>query len=392
MSSDAQLTGLILSGGGARAAYQIGALRAITHILPRRHCSPFPVICGTSAGAINAAMIANHADNIRLGVARLMRLWSRLEVGRVYRSDARGVARTALRWLSATVSGRSAKTISLLDNRPLRMLLHREIDFSRIDRLIQEGELHALAINATSYTSGKAMTFYQGAHLLNPWRRTRREGIPARLSVDHLMASSAIPFIFPAARVGEEFYADGSMRQLAPISPALHLGAKRILVIAVGQLATRSPSTDAPSRYPSLAQIAGHALSSIFLDNLSTDIERLQHINRLVSMVPKATLEARSMHIDHVNVLVINPTEDIARMAVRYAKRLPAAVSMFLRRLGRSDGGGANLLSYLLFDGEFCRALMDLGFRDAMARRDEIEAFLDSEAPRFTPLFPPEFR
>ncbi len=392
MTEGHQRTGLILSGGGARAAYQIGALRAITHILPRHHCAPFPVICGTSAGAINAAMLANHADNIRLGVARLIRLWTRLQVGEVYRSDARGVARTALRWLSATMTGRSSKAMSLFDNRPLRMLLHRELDFSRLDRLIAHGELLALAINATSYTTGKAMTFYQGAHSLNPWRRTRREGVPAKLSVDHLMASAAIPFIFPAARIGSEYYADGSMRQLAPISPALHLGAKRILVIAVGQLATRSPSTDAPSRYPSLAQIAGHALSSIFLDNLSTDIERLQHINRLVNVLPKNELAARGINVDQVNVLVLNPTEDIARLAVRYAQRLPSAVRLFLRRLGKSDGGGANLLSYLLFDGAFCRALMDLGYRDAIARRDEIEAFLGSEESRFTPLFPPEFR
>ncbi|MBI3149761.1 MAG: patatin-like phospholipase family protein [Betaproteobacteria bacterium] len=392
MSGSPEITGLVLSGGGARAAYQIGALRAITHILPRERCAPFPVICGTSAGAINAAMLANHADNIRLGIARLIRLWSRLEVGRVYRSDARGVARTALRWLSSALVGGSGKTISLFDNRPLRMMLHREIDFSRIDRLIAQGHLLSLSINATSYASGKAMTFYQGAHSLNPWRRTRREGVPAKLSVDHLMASSAIPFIFPAARIGTEYYADGSMRQLAPISPALHLGAKRILVVAVGQLATRSPATDAPTRYPSLAQIAGHALSSIFLDNLSTDIERLQHINKLVSLVPRDDLATRGMNLEHVNVLVINPTEDIARIAVRYAHRLPGPVKLFLRRLGKSDGGGANLLSYLLFDGEFCRALMDLGYRDALARRDEIEAFLGSDASRFTPLFPPEFR
>ncbi|CAG0950344.1 hypothetical protein BURK2_00158 [Burkholderiales bacterium] len=387
-----QLTGLVLSGGGARAAYQIGALRAITHILPRDQCAPFPVICGTSAGAINAALLANHADNIRLGLARLIRLWERLEVHEVYRSDARGVARTALRWLSSTVIGTSGKKISFLDNRPLRMLLHREVDFSRIDRLIAQGDLLALAINATSYTSGKAVSFYQGSHSLNPWRRTRREGNPAKLTVDHLMASSAIPFIFPAARIGDEYYADGSMRQLAPISPALHLGAKRILVIAVGQLATRSPATDAPSRYPSLAQIAGHALSSIFLDNLSTDIERLQHINKLVNLVPREELQKRGMSIDHINVLVLNPTEDIARIAVRYAHRLPRAVRLFLRRLGKSEGGGANLLSYLLFDGEFCRALMDLGFRDAMARRDEIEAFLGSAYARFSPLFPADFR
>jgi NTE family protein len=393
MNAEHQLTGLILSGGGARAAYQIGALRGIAHILPKERRAPFPVICGTSAGAINAAMIANHADDIRRGIARLMRLWGNIRVPDVYRSDARGVFKQAARWMLSTVIGSSGKSrISLLDNRPLRMLLHREIDFSRIDKLVAQGQLLALAINATSYTSGKAVTFYQGANSLNPWRRTRREGSPAKLSVDHLMASAAIPFIFPSARVGDEYYADGSMRQLAPISPGLHLGAKRILVIAVGQLATRSPSTDMPARYPSLAQIAGHALSSIFLDNLATDIERLQHINRLVSLVPKTELAARGMMLDHVNVLVISPTDDIARIAVQYAHRLPPAVRLFLRRLGKSDGGGANLLSYLLFDGEFCKALMDLGYRDALARADEIEAFLGAEASRFTPLFPPEFR
>src|SRR6266436_1546 len=261
-------TGVILSGGGARAAYQIGVLRAIARILGRGSPLPFRVICGTSAGAVNAALLGANADSFSRGAAR---------------------------------------TVSMLDSAPLRSLLRRELDLDRVAVHIAAGRLHALAINATSYTTGHALTFFQGAPTIEPWQRIRRRGERAIISVDHLLASSAIPFIFPAARVGDDYYADGSVRQIAPLSPALHLGARRMLVIAVGQFIGQQPSpgqAHKPLRYPSFAQVAGHALSSIFLDNLGADLERLQRLNRVLGLVPHKIQESHPENV-HVDALVV---------------------------------------------------------------------------------------
>ena len=384
---------VLLPGGGARAAYQVGALRAIARILGRDTRQPFRIICGTSAGAINAAMLAIHADNFRSGVARLLRWWNTMDVGMIYRADVASVVVHGMRWLGSVLLGVGGpkRAAAMLDNAPLRALLQRQFELDRVEAQVQSGVLRALAINATSYTTGHAVTFYQGSPAIAAWRRTRRRGEPASITVDHLLASSAIPFVFPAARVGDDYFADGSVRQIAPLSPALHLGARRILVVAVGQFTGQRPSTSqgvAP-RYPSFAQMAGHALSSIFLDNLGADLERLQRLNLVLHLVP----EERQKHhpeIVHIDALVLSPSRDLGAMAVPYAGRLPTGVRYLLHGLGSTEGTGASLLSYLLFERRYTRALLDLGFRDAMARRDEIEAFLSAEGARYQPLFPAE--
>ncbi|MGH8714465.1 MAG: patatin-like phospholipase family protein, partial [Casimicrobiaceae bacterium] len=226
-------TGIILSGGGARAAYQVGALRAVARIL-KPATGPFGIICGTSAGAINAAALAVHADDFRNGVARLVRLWRNIDVGDVYKADLATVSAHGMRWLASVLTGRPgpANAASMFDNRPLRTLLRRELNPARIAAHIADGHLHALAVNATSYTTGQAVTFYQGAAAIPAWQRMRRRGEAATIGIDHLLGSTAIPFIFPAARIGKDYFADGSVRQIAPLSPALHLGARRLLVVA----------------------------------------------------------------------------------------------------------------------------------------------------------------
>ena len=385
-------TGVILSGGGARAAYQIGVLRAIARILDRASPLPFRVICGTSAGAVNAALLGANADSFRRGVARLLRLWRNIEVRHVYKADFGAVSTHGMRWLASVLIGSRgpAHTVSMLDSAPLRSLLRRELDLDRVAVHIAAGRLHALAINATSYTTGHALTFFQGAPTIEPWQRIRRRGERAIISVDHLLASSAIPFIFPAARVGDDYYADGSVRQIAPLSPALHLGARRMLVIAVGQFIGQQPSpgqAHKPLRYPSFAQVAGHALSSIFLDNLGADLERLQRLNRVLGLVPHKIQESHPENV-HVDALVVGPTRDLGQLAIRYADRLPTGVRYLLRGLGATEGTGANLLSYLLFDRKYCRELLALGYSDALARRDEIEAFLGGDSAGYLPLFP----
>ena len=389
MSSVPAETGLVLPGGGARAAYQVGALRAIAEVLPKRAVHPFPVICGTSAGAINAAVLGTNADSFRRGVAHLLRWWRAITVTDVYRAALVTLTHHGVQLLASLGGGGLGpeRATSLLDNAPLRRLLHAGIDTTRIHTHIDGGNLHAVAINATSYGSGHAVTFYDAAPQLAPRNRVRRRGERCRLDIDHVMASAAIPLVFPAVRVGDDYYMDGSVRQIAPLAPALHLGAARVLVIAVGQFTGQSMTPAAP-RYPSLGQIAGHALSSVFLDNLGADLERLYAINRLA-----AAAESNG-HVDarHIDVLVLAPSSDLGALAVRYAHRLPRGVHYLLRGLGSTRGTGSNLLSYLLFDREYCRALIRLGYADAMARREEIVAFLADGAVRFVPLFPPEWR
>jgi NTE family protein len=387
-------TAVVLSGGGARAAYQIGALRAVARILGRSSTTPFRVICGTSAGAVNAALVASNADNFRRGVARLLRLWRNIEVAHVYQADFATVSTHGMRWLASVLTGRRgpSRTASMFDSSPLRNLLTRELDPDQIAAHIADGRLHALSINATSYATGHAVSFFQGESTISPWERIRRRGERATIRVDHLLASSAIPFIFPAARVGDDFYADGSVRQIAPLSPALHLGARRMLVIAVGQFVGQQVApghAQGRPHYPSFAQVAGHALSSVFLDNLGADLERMQRLNAVLNLVPRQVQEAHP-EIVHVDALVIGPTRDLGRLATQYAHRLPSGVRYLLHGLGTTEGTGASLLSYLLFDHEYCRELVALGYSDAMARRDEIEAFLAGDTAGYLPFIPAE--
>jgi len=389
-------TGLVLSGGGARAAYQVGALRAIAKLLPRGNVQPFPVICGTSAGAINAALLGANGDSFRRGVARLVRWWRKIVVTDVYRGDLGTLSRHALRLIGSLGGGghgpRSAPT--LLDNSPLASLLQSGIDIGRVKQHIESGHLRALGINATSYGTGHAVTFFEASGEVAEWRRARRRGERCRLAIEHLMASTAIPFVFPAARVDSDFYMDGSVRQIAPLSPPLHLGARRIIVLAVGQFtgqsATGTPPLPEHAHQPSLGQIAGHALSSVFLDNLGADLERLYQVNRLLRLQQPSESAQAVLAASNIDVFVLFPSRDLGAFALRYADRLPRGVHYLLRGQGSTQGTGANLLSYLLFDREFARALMKLGHDDAMARREELVGFLDGASPGYLPLFPRE--
>jgi NTE family protein len=377
-------TGLILSGGGARAAYQAGVLRGLARVLGRSAAPPFPVICGTSAGAINAATLAIHADDFRRGVARLLRWWRAVSVSHVYRSDLRSLSSHVL---GSLVGVRSAPggAAAMLDNAPLASTIEREIDLARLDRMIKTGALRALAVNATSYATGQAVTYFQGALSVEPWQRMRRRGERCRIGIDHLMASTAIPFVFPAVRLRDDYYMDGSVRQITPLSPALHLGARRLVVIAVGQfVGQRRADNGGGPHYPSFAQLAGHALSSIFLDNLGADLERLMQTNRILDGINGAAHGC--LPAKHVDAFVIAPSQDLGELARAYAARLPTGVRAVLRGFGSSRGTGGNLPSYLLFDRGYCRKLLALGYADTLARRDEIAAFLAGADVRYSPL------
>jgi NTE family protein len=372
-------TGLILTGGGARAAYQVGVLKAVDELLGHPRANPFPIVCGTSAGAINAAALGIGADDFTSAVGRLIAVWEGFRVHQVYRADWPGIIRTGARWVSALMLFTRTNPVSLLDNTPLRGMLARTMEFERIQANIDAGALHAVAVTASGYTSGQSVTFYQGGSGLEEWERTQRVGASTPLSVDLLLASSALPFIFPAVKFHREFFGDGSMRQMAPISPALHLGADRVLVIGTGRQSQEPPRVRA-SFYPSLAQIAGHALNSIFLDALSVDIERLQRINKTLQCVAPDKAHEFGLRLRPVDVLVMHPSQPIERIAARHVQEFPGAVRFLLRAVGAMNRNGSNLASYLLFESPFCRALIDLGHADTMARRDEMLAFLGHAA------------
>ncbi|TAM87501.1 MAG: patatin-like phospholipase family protein [Candidimonas sp.] len=392
MAEGSSPVGLVLTGGGARAAYQVGVLAGVAEILdPLRSPTmgnPFPIICGSSAGAVNATALACRADTPHLAIDRLCNLWENLHTDMVYRSDARDLLRTGLRWLLMLAFGwamptsRNPRPRSLLNNAPLCRLLTATLNFRRLRNNIASGRLQALAITASGYTTGEHLTFYQSDDSIEPWHRTLRRAVPCAIGVEHLMASSSIPFVFPAQAVtfnGEtEWCGDGSMRQLAPLSPAIHLGAERVFVIGTGHQDDTHPELRhiAPA-YPSLAQIGGHALSNIFLDSLSMDIERLERINELLARVPSNGENAGSLR--PVISFVATPSRSLDEIAMDNLEQMPRAARTLFKVLGvssdsRGSGGGA-LISYLLFETGYTRALIALGRADILRRGEEVKAF-----------------
>jgi NTE family protein len=381
---------LVLTGGGARAAYQVGVLKAVAQI--RRQClcpagNPFPVITGTSAGAINAAALACRADDFDAGVRELAEVWENFHAEQVYRSDSLGVIRTGARWLTMMSIGwviarwRRVRPRSLLDNTPLEGLLQRLVSTERMRAMMAQGHVRAVAVTASSYGSGLHVTFYDAVHDIVPWTRSQRIAIRDAIGVPHLLASSAIPFVFPAIPLAidgrVEHFGDGSMRQAAPISPAVHLGARRILVVGAGRMHEPPGPRAGSSEYPNLAQIAGHALSNIFLDALAVDVERLQRINATLKLLPPDALARTTLR--PIDVLVIAPSQRRDDLAAKHLGSLPAPVRAMLRGFGVSgrgeDARGAALASYLLFEAPYTRELVALGVADTMARRDEVQAF-----------------
>ena len=384
------LTGLVLTGGGARAAYQVGVLKAVARI--RRQSgwvtdNPFPVITGTSAGAINAAALACRADNFDAAVLTLCEVWENFHAEQVYRADSLGVIRSGARWLTMMSIGwviarwRRARPRSLLDNSPLEALLNRLVDVDRLHAVMRAGHLHGLAVTASSYGSGLHVTFYDAIENIVPWTRSQRIAVRDSIRVAHLLASSAIPFVFPAVALKidghTEFCGDGSMRQAAPISPAVHLGAQRILIVGAGRMHEPPGQRAGSDEYPNLAQIAGHALSNIFLDALAVDVERLQRINSTLALL---TPEARAAtSLKPLDVLVIAPSQRLDDIAAKHLGSLPIPIRAMLRGLGvqgkGDDARGAALASYLLFEAPYTRELMALGEHDTEARRDDVRRF-----------------
>ncbi len=384
--------GLVLTGGGARAAYQAGVLAGVLELLdPERRPgfpNPFDIVCGTSAGAINAAALACRAHQPHRAIDHLCGLWQSLHTRDIYYSDAVRLMHTGLQWLGMLSLGWIRPQLSryaphsLLDNEPLCGLLGHALNFSRLGTNLEHGHLSALAITATAYTTGEHLTFYQARRRIQPWSRTLRRAVACSIGVDHLMASSAIPFVFPARAIlmgGRTLWCgDGSMRQLAPISPAIHLGAERVFVIGTNYRDETSPDShglDPP--YPNLAQVAGHTLSNIFLDGVSMDMERMERINALLARIPANRLKSDSLRPIHT--LMIAPSRSLDQLALEHLDELPGAVRTLFRVLGVSprkiEPGGGALASYLLFESGYTRSLIDLGRADSLSQAEKVIAF-----------------
>lgn len=370
-------TGVILPGGGARAAYQAGVLAGIAEWFGPAAPVPFPVIVGTSAGAMNAAYLAANMAQFVPAAEELVKLWSQLKVKQVYHPEYRKVFGVLLHWAWSLLSGGLGESNprSLLDNTPLRRLLADNIEFDRIAGHIDDGILRGLAVTVAGYASERSLSYFQAAPGVQSWWRQRREGRPTRIELDHVMASLGLPIVFPAVNIGGEWCGDGSTRQFAPLSPAIHLGAERILVIDTQYPAPQRTRSD--PRYPSLSRVMGYLFDTIFSDSLHADLERLERINRTLDYVRGQTgREPTGMGLSEIETLVIAPSQRPVEIAARYVTSLPKAMRWLLRSLGGEVEGGYQLLSYMLFESTYCREMIELGRRDAQSRRQEISRFL----------------
>jgi NTE family protein len=383
-------TALVLPGGGARGAFQVGVLKALAEMLPPRAANPFPVISGTSAGAINSVVLASKARRFCLAVAELERVWGNFHSSQVFRTDAWSMLKSSLHWMTAIVTaGLVAGTPkSLLDNAPLRALLSRNIRFPRLQTSIDNGHLHAVAVTAASYGTARSNTFFQGQPTLRAWSRTRRVGIRQPLHLDHLMASIAVPMIFPPVLIGNEFFGDGAMRQATPLSPAIHLGADRILVIGVrNEMADTAIDPAASRQFPSLAQIAGYMLDTLFMDGLYVDLERMTRINQLIDSVPPEHRVGPLARMRPIDTMLIVPSRDLRQVAYEHRRAMPLPVRALLRGIRGDSKNDNRLLSFLLFEREYTQTLIDLGYADAMQVRDQLRDFVSgADVPR---LFAP---
>jgi len=368
--------GLVLTGGGSRSAYQIGVLLALSEIMPRAR-NPFQVIVGTSAGAVAAGVLAAEAHQWRRAVAGLERVWANFRSEQVFHVDPVHMVRAGLHWVLALVSGGLilSPPKSMLDNSPLRQLLGVHVDFAGIRRSISRGHLRAVALCATSYLTGHSVAFYDAVENCPEWSRVQRIGRRTTLSLDHLMASAAIPLLFPPMKLGDEFFGDGAMRQLNPLSPAIHLGADRLLIIGVrarraaGVAVTRTEPT-----MPSPGEIFGYMLDTLFTDQIYGDLEQLERINQLVENAPEVATGSR-----RVETMMLAPSVDPREVAARHSAEVPRGLRALLRVIGGRDASGYQLASYLTFEAGYTRELIELGYRDAMQARGALAAFMSGE-------------
>jgi len=370
--------GLVMGGGGARAAYQVGFLRFLASRFPELH---IPYIHGVSAGAINAALLASHHGTFLQAVDELSHLWSGLTIDHVFRVDPSSLAMNSVRWLrqlgGGGLRGGRIQVRGLVDTSPLRTHLTESLhavngELTGIRYNLEHDRLKALAVSTTSYSTGASVTWLQGRDV-EPWERPQRFTECTTMTVDHIMASAALPLLFPAVQLGSEWFGDGGIRLTAPLSPVLHLGARRILAISNRYPRSARETADEQIRsYPPPAQVAGVLLNAVFLDLLDNDALRLERLNRLLEVVP----EEQRHGLEPVKLLVLRPSVDLGRLSSQFEAQLPRSIRFLTRGLGTRETKSPDVLSLILFQPDYLQALMEIGEQDAEARADEIAEFL----------------
>ncbi len=374
--------GLVLTGGGARAAYQVGAVKALAEIVGPGPI-PFDVVSGISAGAINWVSLATGAEDFPRVAERLRATWASLTPDRVYRTGALRLASIGTRWMrDLSVGGLLGKSgiNFLLDPSPLRALVEAGVPIGRMRRHLRNGRMRAVAVSATNYHTGAGVTFFEGAPEARPWTRSTRIGVRARITADHVMASAAIPVFFPPVRIGGSFYGDGCVRMHYPMSPAIHLGAERIVAVSQrwlrpGEETAAREAREKTAAMP-LSEIAGVLLNAVFLDSLDSDLERLERINKTLALVPRERLRNGEVDVRTIPALVLRPSQDLGKLAGDQYRRFPKMLRYLLKGIGATGSSGEDLLSYLAFEPVYVKRVMDLGHADTLARREEIVEFL----------------
>lgn len=386
VSTRSPVTGLVLTGGGARAAYQVGALQAICELC--QSDAPFQVLAGASAGAINSSALAIYADDLKAGVAKLQETWRGLTPDKIYRTDAGSLLSIGAHWMRQLTTGGGLfgkqRVNALLDTTPLCKLLTDSMPFERIAEHVRRGALRGAAVTVTSYHAGTAISFFDGAADIEPWMRSNRLGARATIDARHVLASSAIPMFFPPVQIDGAWFGDGCVRLSAPLSPAIHLGAERLLAIGIRYL--RAPeetvalNRDGAHPNPSVSEIGGVLLNALFLDSLDSDTERLERINATLSLL---TLEqhGRLKHrLRPIPLLVLRPSRDLGRLAIEQYERFPRMLRHLLSGIGATGETGWDLVSYLAFEPAYIERLIELGYDDTRRRRHEVEAFFAWDA------------
>jgi NTE family protein len=373
---------IVLTGGGARGAYQVGSMRAIFEIF-KEDKDLFQIITGNSAGAINAVYLAAHARDWDIATAQLCDLWKRLRPQDVFDLGAGSIASLGSKWITGTIFGglksEGSKVNHLLDTSPLRKLIETEVNFQELNANIKAGVPLAFAVSTTNLYSGGSVVFHNNAHPVQGWCRSDRFSLQTEITSDHILASSAIPMFFPPVQIEDSYYGDGCVRQTTPLSPAIHLGADKIIAIGIRSQKSQEwirQKSLAANPNPTIGQIAGVLMNAVFLDALESDVERLTRINQTLYHLDPSKREEYFHDLRPIPILLLRPSQDLGAMTAQLSKELPPMLRYLLKGIGVSGNEGLDLLSYLAFDRGYTLPLIELGYADTMARSEEIKRFL----------------